>query len=310
MATPSRYQKVEARDKVNSRVQWKTNQVAGSTNRDYSTPAQTTLKNGLLKTSKVMRNIKQLIDDNGDILTKLKDIDGIVDISKQASNILRRIKTYVDNNKLDQAVKIYNEEFIRISKKVSVKRALSVGELEVALKSQGQLSRACERYAKIFDYAGKVKKGLKVCEKAVKYYAFLRAKVTGDDITNKSRKMSLYSDDIANSRKLREGMMAAKKDMDIVIEVCKDLTEFTIPGIQEYLTFTLDAFSAVNALVIIIDKKSTEVEDLLSEIDKLFQEYFNSMSIKAGDVSNFADWNVKGNERGLNKNLDNFFKNK
>ncbi len=305
MATPSRYQKVEERNKVSSRVEWKTDPVAGSTNRDYSnTEPQKKINERNRKVSDVINNINKIIAESSDAITKIRCLDDIFDINKRATDILNRVQTNLANEKdWPKAMKIYNEEFIHISSEVQVKGALSKSEIKNLIKNRS-FKKACDRFKTLFEYADKIKKGCDFAERAVVYYTMLRNKISrecGD--TNNSGKVN-YSQNISESAKMRDEMKSAKENMDFVIQICKDMSELAPPGVREYMEFNFSVFLAVDDAMGIVDKHSLKIEELLNEIDKLFKEINESTSIKAGDSSGFDDKYKRLNDSDLNRALD------
>ena len=271
------------------RIQYVQERVIGTEIRDYSTlEARQKMKDELKKTSDVLKSVNELFSEGSDALTKIQNIDDIIDVQKLAATILNSIAQNVRNGNFEAAERIYKEEFMRL-KHCDIKGAFSVGELKNNRDKQNKFLRFCDKFQRFIKPVEKIKDYADKVEKAFKYLVFIRAKVSaGSD----------YKRELSEAEKISREFESAKENMNILMDACNDLCTFAPPGFREYIEYNVTAFKAADQAMKIISRHTGKLAEAADQAEKEWQKTIGTTKINAysgrealmiGDIDKYLD---------------------
>ena len=289
-------------------VAYKNDITIGTTNRKYTNMTEKQRTQHYEKTSQVLNYLRTVGDEEKDILNKLGELTRICELNKVALRIVERIDYHIYNENMMLAEEIYRTQFLKL-KYCSIKGALSPREIHKMLEDGKKIASFRKELPNIINTIESGRKTIGMLKSIYESFGQVRVLIeTHNDETPFSSEY-LSENPFAEARRQRNGFKEVKQKMNVLMDICGELAAGAPTGMKEYIEFNLAAFKAADKAVTIVDQYAEKIEDALIDIDKLFQENFQTKSITTGSSIILSKDSMKrGHEQDLNRQLDGFFR--
>jgi len=258
----------------NTGLKYRTKKILGSQNHDYyENMKEADRSKYQAKTSEILNYINAMFEEGilekgGNIFDKMEKFGEVCEWENLTKKVLDEVAYIVKTKTMEEAQKVFAEKFVQI-KYCQIRGALSPGEIQKIFEKKDMFLKF---YDKFDDCVNLMKKVWKQCNAVNRIWSVYRLVQSKLKTKTPQTSPSEYLDPLSENAESRKELIAAKKQMGALINLCSGVLTWAPIGIKEYIQFNLDVFNAVDQAMGLIDKYAEKIDHAAEEIVALFEK--------------------------------------